>query len=437
VRSLLSLAVAALLAFGATPALARPGDLDHGFARGGAALEFGADSTEGDAIALDQFGRPVVGGAEAAGRLLVMRLAANGRRDRRFGRDGLATVLLPGLAPGGVRGLDIFRDGRIVLVATLESPDGSTPPRVAVARLLPDGDLDPGFGDDGISVVGPAGARARSLSLTHDGVIVIGGAIPVAGGDAPLVLRLAPDGTPDPTFDGDGVWSGESTPLRGWARGVLAFADGSVALAVGAAPGALAPSVITAARLTAAGALDTTFGGGDGISDIPLSASPARDGGAVGIVAGPGGRLVLAGTVAATGGRAEGAVVRLLGGGALDPGFGRGGVARLTAARGLRLAALARARDGRLVVGGRSASPNAAVVRLRANGVRDRTFGQRGSVVRAIGHLPLGRRTYSDVAALTVQRGGGVLTAGTVADDNALPGAHIGRRFLVVARLRG
>jgi uncharacterized delta-60 repeat protein len=428
---------AALLALGATPALARPGDLDHGFARGGAALEFGADSTEGDAIAVDQFGRTVVGGAEAAGRLLVMRLATNGRRDKRFGRDGLATVTLPGLAPTGVKGLDVFRDGRIVLAATLDSPDGSLPSRIVVARMLPDGDLDPGFGDDGIAVVGPAGAHASSLSLTRDGVILVGGALPVSGGDAPLVLRLAPDGTPDTAFDGDGVWSGETTTLRGWARDVLAYADGSVAFVVGAAPDALAPSVFVAARLTAAGALDPTFGGGDGIADVPLSASPARDGGAVGIVSGPGGRLVMAGTTAGPGGRAEGAVVRLLGGGALDPKFGRGGVARLTASRGLRLAALARGRDGRLVVGGRSASPNAAVLRLRANGVRDRTFGRRGSVVRAIGQLPIGRRTYSTVAAVTVQRGGGVLTAGTVADDNTLPGRRIGRRFLVVARLRG
>jgi hypothetical protein len=76
-------------------------------------------------------------------------------------------------------------------------------------------------------------------------------------------------------------------------------------------------------------------------------------------------------------------------------------------------------------------------VRLRANGRRDRAFGRHGSVVRPIGQPPAGRRTYSEVSALAVQRGGGVLTAGTVADDNALPGRRIGRRFLVVARLRG
>ena len=57
--------------------------------------------------------------------------------------------------------------------------------------------------------------------------------------------------------------------------------------------------------------------------------------------------------------------------------------------------------------------------------------------MRAIGAPPAGRRTYSSVNALVVQRGGGVLTAGTVADDNTLPGRRIGRRFLVVARLRG
>jgi uncharacterized delta-60 repeat protein len=429
---------ALLLAVAAAPALARPGDLDRGFARGGAGLEFGADSTEAGAVALDQFGRPVVGGSEAGGRLLVMRLRANGRRDPRFGRNGLTTVTLPGVAPGGVRGLEVFRDGRIVLAATLESADGTGPSHVALARLLPDGDLDPGFGDDGIAVVGPDGARASALALTRDGVIVVGGAVPLDGGlDAPLVLRLAPDGTPDESFDGDGAWTGESTPLRGWTRDVLPGADGSVALAVGAAPDALFPSALVVARLTPAGAPDPAFGGGDGISEAILGASPAREGGAAGIVPGPSGRLVLAGTVAGRGGRAEGAVARMLPDGTIDPSFGRRGIARLTAKHALRVAAIARARDGRLLIGGRSSSPNSFVVRLRANGRRDTSFGHGGTVLRALGQPPLGRRTYSTVNALVVQRGGGVLTAGAVADDNALPGRRTGRRFLVIARLRG
>jgi uncharacterized delta-60 repeat protein len=427
---------AVLLAVAAPSALASPGDVDRGFARGGAGVEFGADSAEAWAVGLDQFGRPVVGGSEAGGRLLVMRLRTDGHRDPRFGRNGLTTVTLPGIAPGGVRGLDVFRDGRIVVAATLESPDGSAPSRIAVARLLPDGDLDPSFGEDGIAVVGPDGARASALGLTHDGVILVGGALPVADGDTPLVLRLAPDGTPDDTFDGNGAWNAGATSLRGWARAVLPAADGSVTFAVGARPGGVFGSALVAVRLTAAGALDPAFGG-DGISEAVLGTSPARDGGATGIVSGPGGRIVLAGTVAGRGGRAEGAVARMLPDGSLDPKFGRAGVTRLTARRGLRVSALARARDGRLVVGGRSASPNAAVVRLRANGLRDRSFGSSGSVVRAIGNTPHGGRTYSAVNALVVQRGGGVLAAGTVADDNVLPGQRVGRRYLVLARLRG
>ena len=58
-------------------------------------------------------------------------------------------------------------------------------------------------------------------------------------------------------------------------------------------------------------------------------------------------------------------------------------------------------------------------------------------MLRAIGSPPPGRRTYSAVNALVIQRSGGVLTAGTVADDNVLPGRRSGRRYLVLARLRG
>jgi succinyl-CoA synthetase alpha subunit len=98
-----------------------------------------------------------------AGRMLVMRLRSDGRRDPRFGRHGVTTVTLPGIAPGRRARPRRVPRRPIVLAATVESPDGSAPARIAVARLLPDGDLDPGFGDDGIAIVGPDGAtRARS-----------------------------------------------------------------------------------------------------------------------------------------------------------------------------------------------------------------------------------------------------------------------------------
>jgi hypothetical protein len=65
-----------------------------------------------------------------------------------------------------------------------------------VARWLPDGTPDPAFSGDGRFTlqVGGAPSTADAVALQPDGKIVVAG---VAGTDLAL-LRLLPDGTPDP-----------------------------------------------------------------------------------------------------------------------------------------------------------------------------------------------------------------------------------------------
>ena len=68
-------------------------------------------------------------------------------------------------------------------------------------RFLPDGSPDPTFGGgDGVAepLVAP-GFWARELTLQPDGKIVIAG----YSADDYAVARLMPDGSLDPSFDGD------------------------------------------------------------------------------------------------------------------------------------------------------------------------------------------------------------------------------------------
>src|SRR5919108_6407679 len=76
----------------------------------------------------------------------------------------------------------------------------------AVAHALVAGDLDPTFSEDG-KFTDPVGEGARpggefrSMALQPDGKIVAAG---FASNGVDLVVRINPDGTLDPTFDGDG-----------------------------------------------------------------------------------------------------------------------------------------------------------------------------------------------------------------------------------------
>ena len=129
-------------------------------------------------------GRIVLTGPEANGRLLVVQLRRDGARDRSFSANGVAAVPLQGTAPEGGAGIGVFRDDRVFVAATLAPRLPGAPTRIVVARLLPDGSLDPGFGRGGKAVVGPPGARVDTMRLTYQGLLMIGGAVLARGRDA-------------------------------------------------------------------------------------------------------------------------------------------------------------------------------------------------------------------------------------------------------------
>ena len=74
----------------------------------------------------------------------------------------------------------------------------------AIARLLPNGSLDPDFGGDGrvtvaFDLADTLEDTALELNLADDGSIFVSGGVKASGYDF-AVVKLQPDGTPDPTF---------------------------------------------------------------------------------------------------------------------------------------------------------------------------------------------------------------------------------------------
>jgi uncharacterized delta-60 repeat protein len=205
VSGLTRLANGKLLAAGTTdvgidyaPVLIRyeaDGSLDRSFG-GGAGYVTVGDSHFARGFAVNAGGQALVGVDEYPRSRLTLRVP-NGAPVPSFGSDGV--IRLPRLVR--VEALGFGEDDSPLVVGTYDVA-GDTESGV-ILRFHPDGTPDAGFGHKGRVSLRPGGRefKARALAVTTGGRILVGGI--VGGGFA--VVRLLPDGRPDPRF-GSGGW---------------------------------------------------------------------------------------------------------------------------------------------------------------------------------------------------------------------------------------
>ena len=261
-----------------------------------------------------------------------------------------------------------------------------------VLRLTPSGAPDPSFGPGGVRVFDFGGAdAAHAVAIQPDGRIVIAGT--GAAGRAILVTRLFPDGTPDPSFDGDGTAGIDLAPGEDVAFAIAVQPDGRIVTA--GATGS--PSNAVFVRMARTGAIDRTFG---------LAGVRVVDAGGADVVRAlalrPDGRIVAAGV---GGRRREAAVWRLDADGSLDGSFGRRGAAGFTAGdRTSSADAVALQPNGKVVVAG-AIGRDMLVGRFQPGGATDLTWGRDGRRVVQLGGRDAG-------SAVAVQRDGAIVAAG-------------------------
>jgi uncharacterized delta-60 repeat protein len=163
------------------------GSVDTAFGRGG--------RIPADAFALQRNGKVVVVG-ESAGKAVLRRYDRRGRLDPSFGHLGQSSVAFAAL-------LLIQNGGKILAAGTSFRRGGSG---FALARYNANGTPDSTFGKTGKVVIsfedalGSIGSMLHAIALQPDGKIVAAGE--AASSDFALA-RLAPDGALDPDF-GDG-----------------------------------------------------------------------------------------------------------------------------------------------------------------------------------------------------------------------------------------
>lgn len=263
----------------------------------------------------------------------VARLLADGSPDPDFDADGRLT-LLPGGTPaeefagGDGRAILVQSDQRIV-VAGAWSPGGDDPGQLFVVRLEPDGSLDTGFGTDGVVLLALPdleGPVAEAVAIQSDGSLVIAGSGDAPAGLEAFLLRLTPAGTLDPAFATAGVRRITNPDPNGLDFGLRALEvlpDDSILAAGGGGD-------VLIARFAADGAPDPAFGTG-GFTYLELGPVLGGEGvtldDSFGFARQSSGRIVVAASRGSTSaGRSEGVLVGVTPAGALDTGFGTGGI---------------------------------------------------------------------------------------------------------------
>lgn len=381
----------ACLALVAPAASAAPGDVDTSFGNGGSVDLLTSEEISVKGIAVQPDLKVVVAGAEPPGSVVLVRLLPNGQLDPGFGQGGKVTTPFPG-GFGGARAVAIQPDGKIVIAGAAE---GMADSDVLVARYDTDGSLDGGFGGgDGIQIVnvGPGEDEAEAVAIGPGGHILATGTSdvgPSKTGAAVVVLKS--NGEPDPAFAGNGTLIVNATAEESDKGAAIAeLADGRIL--IGDNTGNGGGDGFTLVQLLPSGLPDPGFGGGDGIVKTPIPGSD--EGRLTDFVLRPDGRIVASGygydeVGSPPADDSKFAAVGYLGNGELDPSFATGGVFTRQVAPGEELAqSIEQTPSGQLLLGGEydAAPSNQAVALLRLNpaGALDPGFGSGGIVLRGV-----------------------------------------------------
>jgi uncharacterized delta-60 repeat protein len=351
--------------------------------------------------------------------------AAPGQLDLSFGAGGTVVTEFPS-SYSGARAVAVQADGRIVAAGFAHTND-SIISDFALARYDTSGALDPTFGAGG-RVRTDFGGRfdeALAVAVQPDGRIVVAGSSSDASGSDMAVARYTSDGTLDASFEGDGLalvdFGSEAS-----ARAVALQPDGKVVLAgwvLQPVGGGCCVSDFALARLTSAGALDSSFDGdGQVVTDFLPGADNGHDA-AQAVLVQADGRIVAAGSGVAGAVSVDFAVARYLADGSLDPTFSNDGLVTTDFVGYFdEIRDLALDTGGRIVAGGQSCEfpgnsdevCDFGLARYTATGGLDRRFGRQGRV-----RTDLGGDVGEGIRGVVVQVDGRIVAAG----DTSGPGA--------------
>ena len=353
--------------------------------------------------------------------------AAQGDLDASFGSAGNGRILesFSGAAPFAVASI-VQSDGKVVIAGAARSAS-----QMFVARYNADGSIDNSFSSDGITGIAMANGPGSAFALLQqpDGKLVITGTGQNnrAGDYDIVIVRLNTDGSADSTFGTNGIGQLKDGGFDEFASAIIRQSDGKL-LVVGSS-NANRGYDFDFVRFNADGSVDTTFGTAGRL----LVDFSGNDDQANAMIQQPDGNIVAAGFARDSNGFSSMAVVRLTSAGTLDTSFGSGGKATVpfgtlqSAASALGLQS-----DGKLVLAGAvaegTASTDAALARLNANGSLDTSFGTGGKT-----SVAFGGKDY--LSGVVVEPNGGIVASGRLQSSAPPPNDAFVARFTAAGTL--
>jgi uncharacterized delta-60 repeat protein len=179
----------------------------------------------------------------------VVRYNPNGTLDQSFGGDGIVTTDL-GSEFDDATAVAIQPDGKIVVA-------GDTEQNVALARYLPDGQLDPTFNAGGTVVSNIGTNEANGVAITPGGTILIAGTrVGPTGNRDPYVASYGPSGKLNLGFGNFGVAQADVSGGEDYGNDLALDANGNIVV-VGSASSATTVSDMALVRFKPDGTLDT------------------------------------------------------------------------------------------------------------------------------------------------------------------------------------
>ncbi len=348
---------------------------------------------------------PVVNGGYIDNKynISVCRLNADGSIDTGFGFNGYSTIdidtiLFPNtvLSYGSSsRGLSLQQDGKILVA-------GSCSSTAFAGRLNTDGTLDTTFGISGVAILPPTISIGLCIKELSNGNIICGGENTTGIG----IVRLLPNGNIDTVFGNNGI--ADSTGFGfGQSYFKYLFEDGNNnIIAVGGGNNHMAglPYIHTC-KILPTGLLDNTYNNSWIVNNNNVAylhgAALANDG-----------SLFASGTIDFTGGSENALIYKFKPNGDIDSTFGTNGFFQNTLYS--NFAGTYIESNGKLIIAGNhktTDSLNFCLYRLNSNGSIDNSFGANGYIESnqsAIGDGPFFGTSY----ASTRQSDGKILITG-------------------------
>ncbi len=327
-------------------------------------------NTEATAIARQPDGRLVVAGyalVSGAWVSIVVRYTENGALDPTFNGTGRNQQTIG--AVGDVQDVAVQPDGAILICGSFRVTGTTT--FLGLRRYRADGTPDPGFGSGGTVTRGPGtDNHGMALRLLPGGRFLAVGTTDLSNGLGAqfLTFRFKANGTPDSTFGTVGRVITDVSVFADFARDVDVLPDGRILVGGHLGTQANTSHRYTIVCLDSTGVKDPGYGV-NGIFTSPEVGLTTGYAFANDLLLLPSGRVLMAGQCTRIGTSDDFALLRVTADGAIDTTFGAGGLVLTDLSGGGRDIAyrmLARA-DGRLVVAGQAGTsllPGAPFVAL-------------------------------------------------------------------------